>query len=615
VPTSWKTATCCDPAADRSIGGVGPGAGGRIQEFTWEGELVWDYAFQDRTLHPHHDICRLPNGHVLAIASETKSRDEALAAGRLSDSVESQLLPECIVEIKPTGPTSGEIVWQWRAWDHLVQDDDDSKPNYGDASTHPERIDINFGAGRMDALMQDPEQRRQLQSLGYVGGGDDGRRDGGRRPPGGGPGHGDWMHVNFVDYNPALDQIMLSVHEFSEVWVIDHSTTTAEAASSTGGRSGKGGDLLYRWGNPQAYRSGAPEDQRLFAQHCAHWIPPGVPGAGNLLLFNNGAGREGGAYSSVDEIVLPLNDAGLYDREQYEAFDPREAVWSFAARKKSGFFSALISSVQRLPNGNTFICSGNQAMLFEVTPTGNVVWQYRHPGGEHGGPGGPPRPGELVPHVVQDRLALTEDQRRALEKLQAEVGTQMTDLLTDQQRQRLEQPMGGPAGGGRRRGPRRGPAPWGPGPGGRPRPGGFGPLRIGTVLPTFLIEALALTDAQQTELQQMQEHVDQELERIWTAQQAAQLKEMEDALPRGPGRGPPPGFGPPGRPPGPRGPGRLGGPGGPGRPGGPDGIFCSFRYAEDYPGLAGRVLRPGEKLADVAARTQPSVDRPVGRGQ
>ena len=96
------------------------------------------------------------------------------------------------------------------------------------------------------------------------------------------------MHTNSVAYNPELDQIMLSIHEFSEVWIIDHGTTTAEAASHSGGRRGKGGDLLYRWGNPRAYRTGSNVDQRLFAQHCAHWIPAGLPGAGHMLVFNNG---------------------------------------------------------------------------------------------------------------------------------------------------------------------------------------------------------------------------------------------------------------------------------------------------------------------------------------
>ena len=98
----------------------------------------------------------------------------------------------------------------------------------------------------------------------------------------------DWTHFNSVDYNPELDQIVVSPREFGELWVIDRSTTIEEAAGRTGGNSGKGGSLLYRWGNPAAYKSGSRADQKLFYQHDPKWIPPGLPGAGNILVFNNG---------------------------------------------------------------------------------------------------------------------------------------------------------------------------------------------------------------------------------------------------------------------------------------------------------------------------------------
>ncbi len=159
------------PCADRGFMQGGPGAGGRIQEFDWDGNLVWDYSFGDSKLRPHHDICRLPNGNVLVVASDPRTQEEAIAAGRRPEIAPQQLLPECILEIQPTGPTTGEIVWQWHAWDHLVQDFDKAKPNYGDVSEHPELIDVNFSTNMMDRMMQDPQQLARLRSLGYVGGG------------------------------------------------------------------------------------------------------------------------------------------------------------------------------------------------------------------------------------------------------------------------------------------------------------------------------------------------------------------------------------------------------------------------------------------------------------
>ena len=186
----------------------------------------------------------------------------------------------------------------------------------------------------------------------------------------------------------------MSVHAFSEIWIIDHSTTTAEAASHKGGRSGKGGDLLYRWGNPRAYRNGSKMEQRLFNQHNAHWIPPGLPGEGHMLVFNNGSGRPGGDSSSVDEIVLPVDSQGQYTRNRRGPYGPIQAVWSYSAPKKSDFYSFFISGAQRLPNGNTLICSGASGTVFEVTPDKEVVWKYANPVmGNPGGPGGPGRSG------------------------------------------------------------------------------------------------------------------------------------------------------------------------------------------------------------------------------
>ena len=295
---------------------------------------------------PHHDVLKMPNGNLLLLSRQDKTAEEAIAAGADPDFIDTDgLMAPHIVEAKPTGPANCEIVWEWSAWDHLIQDFDSSKANYGVVAEHPELIDLNFRLS--EVLSYDPS---------------------------------DWIHSNGIDYNPELDQIVLSPRHFSEVWIIDHSTTTAEAAGHRGGKSGKGGDLLYRWGNPRAWRAGTPDDQQLFWPHNPQWIAPGLPGAGNILIFNNGAEfadfRRG--YSSVDEIAPPVDGAN-YRLNPDSAYAPAEPVWVYTAATPSDFFSAYISGTQRLPNGNTLICDGVHGTLFEVTPAGKTVWKYINP--------------------------------------------------------------------------------------------------------------------------------------------------------------------------------------------------------------------------------------------
>ncbi len=463
--------------------GFGPGAGGHILEFDVDGQLLWDFKYFDEKHLPHHDVTKLPNGNVLMVMWEKKTKEETLAAGRRPDMVgNAGIHPDYLIEVKPTGKTTGEIVWEWHLWDHLIQDHDRSKPNFGNVSDHPERVDLNFGAGEgpIAPMMATKDGVAKLRSLGYLGNSAaPTAKDAPKPEPAektkpepkeksrsaakekskskSGPNRGrpntnaDWTHFNAVAYNRDLDQIVVSVHAFSEFWIIDHGTTTAEAASHKGGRSGKGGDLLYRWGNPRAYRNGSKMDQRLFNQHNAHWIPPGLPGEGHILVFNNGSGRPGGDSSSVDEIVLPVDSQGQYARSRRGPYGPVQAVWSYSAPKKSDFYSFFISGAQRLPNGNTLICSGANGTVFEVTPNKEVVWKYANPVmGNPGGPGGPGgRPGgvDLFPMFVRGPLDLTSEQSKQVDDLQKELSEKLDKSLNDTQKKQLREinPFG-PAG-------------------------------------------------------------------------------------------------------------------------------------------------------------------------
>jgi hypothetical protein len=315
-------------------GGFAGGSGGGVQIVQWDGTITWDFRYDTGGNRAHHDVKSLPNGNVLLIAWETKTRNEAIAAGRNPNYVGSQgIWPDHIIEVQPTGPSSGEIVWEWHAWDHLIQDFDQTKANYGVVGNHPELIDINFVTSSQQDL----------------------------------------MHTNSVDYNEDFDQILISVHNYNEIWVIDHSTTTEEAAGHTGGNSGKGGDLLYRWGNPQAYDRGNSGNKKLFSQHDTSWIKKGCPGEGDILVFNNGVGR---GYSTVDQITPPVNDNGEYYLEEGQAYGPTSQTWIYTANPPNSFYASHISGAWRLPDGNTLITNGETGKIFEVTPEGATVWQY-----------------------------------------------------------------------------------------------------------------------------------------------------------------------------------------------------------------------------------------------
>ena len=366
------------------------GHGGWIQELDWNGDVLWDFRWDSEDGLNHHDIEPLPNGNILMIAWDRTTRDVGLAAGRDPELLEGEeFWAGAVYEIKPTPPEGAEVVWSWHALDHVIQDHDAKLPNYGVPSKHPERIDIN---GDRDPAPPDEEEEAELQAqmeaLGYAGGGDDEDDDVEDDDDGGDEEeeeedpedaarrarvkHADWMHTNSVDYNAELDQIVISVRRYDEVWILDHSITAEEA-------KGPKGDLLYRWGNPHAYGMGEWEERDLFGQHHVQWIPDGYLGAGNLIVFNNGARpRE---HSTIDEWWAPRDAQGHYPREASGRWGPTEAAWTYAADEPEEFFSPFISGVQRLPNGNTLICSGAQGWVFEVTPAGEVVWDWKSPFG------------------------------------------------------------------------------------------------------------------------------------------------------------------------------------------------------------------------------------------
>lgn len=319
------------------------GSGGIVERIDWDGDVVWTFEYDTGDELLHHDIEELPNGNILMIAWETMTYDEAVENGRDPSKItENEVWPDHIIEVWPSGSEGGEIVWEWHLKDHLIQDYDSTKLNYGDVSEHPELVDFNY--------------------IGTKG------------PNAGGA---DWTHINSIDYNEQLDQILLSVHGFNEIWIIDHSTTTQEAAGHEGGIYGRGGDLLFRWGNPEAYDAGSQDDKVFYAQHDAKWIETEGENF-EILVFNNGLGRGPmrEAYSTVDQISVPVDEPGNYLMSDAGRYLPETICWTYQAEEATSFYSSNISGAQRLSNGNTLICDGDSGWFFEVDTSGNVVWEY-----------------------------------------------------------------------------------------------------------------------------------------------------------------------------------------------------------------------------------------------
>jgi hypothetical protein len=134
----------------------GGGASGRIQEFNWEGDMLWDMEIASEEHLSHHDIALMPNGNILAIAWEAKTEEEVLVAGRDPEyTPKDGLWPGKVIEIQPTRPRGGHVVWEWHIWDHLIQDKDPNLPNYGNPSEHPELLDINASAHKPEPVHPD----------------------------------------------------------------------------------------------------------------------------------------------------------------------------------------------------------------------------------------------------------------------------------------------------------------------------------------------------------------------------------------------------------------------------------------------------------------------------
>lgn len=327
--------------ADVSSDIIWAGGGGETIEIRdWDNNLIWSFTLNNEKYRLHHDIAPLENGNILAVAWELKTDEEAAQAGKdTSLTVEDVLWSEYVFEIDPS---TDQIVWEWHAWDHLIQDFDASKDNFGVVEDHPELIDINHFTN-------------------------DGRPN--------------FLHINAIDYHESREQVLLSVPYFNEVWIIDRSTTTAQAAGHVGGLARRGGDLIYRWGNDRVWTRDNSDPQYLFFQHDAHWIEDFVsPMNSNfdkIGVFNNQVGDD---YSTVNIFAPPWD---MYEHSYTPnsdlSYGPTQFDITLEHPDRTELYSSGLSSVQLLPNDNFLITSGRFGRTFEITQDQIVAWEYITP--------------------------------------------------------------------------------------------------------------------------------------------------------------------------------------------------------------------------------------------
>ena len=298
-----------------------------LQKYNWDGLLLWTFIFEEGECLIHHEQVILPNGNILAICKETIIAEENIYFNE-------DLVIDKIIEIEPLDNDQANIIWEWHFYDHLIQDYDPNMLNYGIISENPQLFNINA----YNLL-------------------------------------GDFTHLNCVDFNSELNQIIFSSRSLNEIFIIDHSTTTEEAKSHIGGIYGKGGDFLYRWGNPINYNRGDFGDQKLHAPHAVNWINSDYPGGGNILLFDN---EYDVSISAIIEFQPPILSNGLYSLDANEPFEPNEYTW---INHSSNYYSLSHSGAFRMPNGNTLITIFGVPPLYEINiieidENGVLQWEY-----------------------------------------------------------------------------------------------------------------------------------------------------------------------------------------------------------------------------------------------
>ena len=313
-----------------------------LLQMDWDGEVVWEFSRAEEitaadgttfwSARQHHDWQRegLHGGYYspgdAPLVDGGKTLVLSHANHTLPDVSPNVLEDDWIIEVS----SSGEILWEWYAGEHV------------------DELGLSDGARE---ILQQPRNLGNT-TRGF-----------------------DWMHINSAtwlgpnrwydagDERFHPDNIMISARYANLIAII-----------------GRDGSIVWRLGPDYSETEATRAIGNVQGQHNPHIIPQGLPGAGNLLVFDNGSSASWGA-SNIRSAVGTGNIVRASSRVL--EIDPvtLELVWSYSmpGRESFKFFSHYISSAQRLENGNTMITEGADGRLFEVTPDGEIVWEYVSP--------------------------------------------------------------------------------------------------------------------------------------------------------------------------------------------------------------------------------------------
>jgi hypothetical protein len=318
-----------------------------LVQVDWEGNIVWKFEQYQRIKDPHekarwmarqhHDYQREGNpvGYYVPGMDPLVDRGNTLLLCHKNlknpGISEKTLLDDTIIEVT----WDGKIIWEWICSDHFDE--------------------MGFSEEAKNILYRNPN----MQSAGG--------------------GMGDWMHMNsmsLVGPNKWFDDGDERFHPENVIW--DGRQTNIIAITDR--RTGK---IVWQLGPEYSATEELRSLGQIIGQHHAHIIPRGLPGEGNILVFDNGGSA---GYGTPNPGAPTGLSNARRDSSRVIEFNPvtLDIVWQYPARRPgfmpmSGFYSSFVSSAQRLPGGNTLITEGGNGRVFEVTPEHEIVWEYLSP--------------------------------------------------------------------------------------------------------------------------------------------------------------------------------------------------------------------------------------------